>query len=447
MCEIFETLAETGEDFATAKEKLTEYFDPKKNVEYEIYTFWQAKQNPGASMNAYHSRLRQLATTCEFEDVDKEIKLQIILSCSSQRLRRKALRTLILETLLNEARALEISEMQAKEIKSSGNANAVLPQSVQKSRAKGNCCNCGESWPHNPKTSCPARNRKCNSCHKCGHYAKFCSAKKSTGHTRNLHKGKQPRGRCNFKGKPEQEQRIHQVEPDYGQHETLSSSDVEYTFRLESTAWKVSAPFVSLKVNGFSCKFLVDSGASVNIVSFNPSRAFGVVLQSCDTKVYAFNLCDPLPVKGRFSALVESKCSAVNAEFLVVESQTSLLGYATATELGILQIANAVSVERNIFQRYPGLFTGLGKIKDVEVKLHIDESVNPVHQTHRRIPFHQRKSLEACVESLLREDIIEPAVGPTPWVSPVVLVPKPKQPGGVRLCVDMREANNAISRE
>ena len=60
------------------------------------------------------------------------------------------------------------------------------------------------------------------------------------------------------------------------------------------------------------------------------------------------------------SALVESKWSAVN-EFLVVESQTSLLGYATATEFGIFQIADAVSVERNIFQRYPSLFTGLGK--------------------------------------------------------------------------------------
>ena len=92
MCEIFETLVDTGDDFATAKEKLTEYFDPKKNVEYEIYTFRQARQNPGESMNAFHSRLRQLSATCEFGDVDKEIKSQIILSCSSQRLRRKALR-------------------------------------------------------------------------------------------------------------------------------------------------------------------------------------------------------------------------------------------------------------------------------------------------------------------------------------------------------------------
>ena len=42
VCEIFETLVHTGDDFAMAKEKpCTEYFDPKKNVEYEIYTFWQ----------------------------------------------------------------------------------------------------------------------------------------------------------------------------------------------------------------------------------------------------------------------------------------------------------------------------------------------------------------------------------------------------------------------
>ena len=63
VCEIFETLVDTGGDFTTAKEKLTEYFDPKKNVEYEIYTFLQARQNPDESMNAFHSRLRQLSAT------------------------------------------------------------------------------------------------------------------------------------------------------------------------------------------------------------------------------------------------------------------------------------------------------------------------------------------------------------------------------------------------
>ena len=46
VCDIFETLPESGDDFDTAKEKLPEYFDPKKNVEYDIYNFRQAKQNP-----------------------------------------------------------------------------------------------------------------------------------------------------------------------------------------------------------------------------------------------------------------------------------------------------------------------------------------------------------------------------------------------------------------
>ena len=41
-------------------------------------------------------------------------------------------------------------------------------------------------------------------------------------------------------------------------------------------------------------------------------------------------------------------------------------------------------------------------------------------------------------------DIIEKVQGPTPWVSPTV-VPKPS--GEIRLCVDMRKANDAIVRE
>ena len=83
MCEIFKTLVDTGDDFATAKEKLTEHFYPKKNVEHELYTFRQARQNPGESMNAFPSSLRQLSATCEFVEVDKEIESQVILSCSS----------------------------------------------------------------------------------------------------------------------------------------------------------------------------------------------------------------------------------------------------------------------------------------------------------------------------------------------------------------------------
>ena len=107
-------------------------------------------------MNSYHSRLRQLAATCECTAVDKEIKSQISQSCTSQRLRRKVLKdsTMTLEALLAEARALEISEQQATEIESPGTANAVLPPKAETPDKTACCFNCGGSWPHDAKAAC-----------------------------------------------------------------------------------------------------------------------------------------------------------------------------------------------------------------------------------------------------------------------------------------------------
>ena len=49
-------------------------------------------------------------------------------------------------------------------------------------------------------------------------------------------------------------------------------------------------------------------------------------------------------------------------------------------------------------------------------------------QPHRRVPFHVRKRIEAELQRLEELDIIEKVDGPTPWVSPIVPVPKPKDP-------------------
>ena len=68
-------------------------------------------------MDSYHTRLRQLAKTCEFTDVDKEIKEHIVLTCTSSSLRRRALReNFSLEALLKHGRALELSDKQAKDV-------------------------------------------------------------------------------------------------------------------------------------------------------------------------------------------------------------------------------------------------------------------------------------------------------------------------------------------
>ena len=84
----------------------------------------------------------------------------------------------------------------------------------------------------------------------------------------------------------------------------------------------------------------------------------------------------------------------------------------------------------------------LWQTQDVEVKLYINQTVAPVTQQPRRISFHFRQKVEAELLNLEKKGIID---GPTPWVSPLVIIPKKN--GGVQVCVDMRMANQAIKRE
>lgn len=70
----------------------------------------------------------------------------------------------------------------------------------------------------------------------------------------------------------------------------------------------------------------------------------------------------------------------------------------------------------------------------------------PVAQPYRRIPVALEKTVDKKLDELLEQGVIEPVNGPAKWISPVVVVPKGSD-GDVRICVDMRRANEAVERE
>ena len=153
----------------------------------------------------------------------------------------------------------------------------------------------------------------------------------------------------------------------------------------------------------------------------------------------------PLNVLWVCDVTLESKSAIQCHRFHVIKgAHDSLGGFNTAQELGLVNIVNKIG--SNWEDKYPGLKKGIGKLKGVQVKLRIDESVRHVAITNRNIPFHMRPKIEEELR-LLKEDTVEkvPVGEPTPWVSPIVA--PPKKDGSIRLCINMREPNKAIIRE
>ena len=163
-------------------------------------------------------------------------------------------------------------------------------------------------------------------------------------------------------------------------------------------------------------------------------------------KLYSYGSEEPPNTAGEFEAELCYKDRQCTVTFVVVEQKARpILCRQTSEMLAILKIEiNSVS-EENLLREFPRVLNGVGKLKDFQAKLHIDESVEPIAQKLRTSPFGLREKIEEKLEELVNHDVIEQVQGPTPWVSPIVVVPKPT--GDIRLCVDMRKANRAIVRE
>ena len=143
---------------------------------------------------------------------------------------------------------------------------------------------------------------------------------------------------------------------------------------------------------------LVDTGSTVNVMNTNTARLVKAKLKPCSKQLFAFNASEPLPVVGKFDVNLTYTDKLMKSEFIVVEGTAGpILSHETSCDLGILHIVYEMKAT-DVYQKYPNVFVGLGKMKNTSVNLHIDENVLPLRQTHRIIHFHQRKNLSDCLD-------------------------------------------------
>ena len=212
--------------------------------------------------------------------------------------------------------------------------------------------------------------------------------------------------------------------------------------------------------------FTVDTGSTINIIDENTLKTLGDInLKKTNIKAYPFNSTESVKMKGKFQTLVESRKRITVAT--TEQDGGCLLGNNTAQELGLISLhlnkigtstnfrkqnntTNTHPVKdktiQNLLTKHKQVFEGTGKLQNRQVELIVDRSVKPVVQRQRRVPFHLRAKVDGELNRLEAEDIIEkiPDTDETPWISPVVMVPKKEDK--IRLCVDMRAANKAIKR-
>ena len=209
---------------------------------------------------------------------------------------------------------------------------------------------------------------------------------------------------------------------------------------------------IPINVGGVDIKFMIDSGASVNIIDkptfdfFLQQNKFNCEILTVDRKIFPYGSKIPLNLSCKLSTDFSYNDSFVKCDFYVLDGEDApILSRKAAIALKLLTLPGNVYVLNNYPDSFSDVFLGLGKLKDYKMKLHIDPEVSPVAQKPYRIPYNMREKVSKQLRELEKLDIIEKVEGPSSWVSPIISVPKDN--GDVRIVVDMRQANKAIIRE
>lgn len=446
-------------DYEMAIAKLNEFFEPKKNSTYERHMFRLIKQEKNEKVGIFVMRLRTRADKCDFGDtLEDNVKDQIIEKCLSPKLRRELLKlgdapldkvlkaAKIFEAIEEQSKTFEPNEMQSPKDESVNKVDS-KPLSKPSWATKDKqveCTRCGFVGHRSSDDKCPAKGKTCNKCGGRDHFSRRCKTKKRT---RSFYKSPHNGSETNFKkeGTDSNDGETSNKKPKTEVGETIKlvnsshSPEDEYIFCIGND----SGNEITLKIGGVQLTVVLDSGSKFNVIDnktweflktnkievFNQSK---IVNQSF--KAYGSH---PLTTIGSFDAKIETKQNCLIANFIVVKDYgKALIGYNTGIPLGVIKIGECVNqVEQN---------GQMSKIKGFVVDIPINDDVKPVAQPYRRVPVALEETVDKKIEELLSLGIIEKVNEPSKWISPVVPVPKHDD---VRICIDMRRANEAVERE
>ena len=496
----------TGMTFKNLVTLFTDHFKQSTNQTLASYRFRKMVQEEKESFETFCIKIKRESKNCNFKCGDNctigdvMIKDQILFGTREAEIRKTALKEdWDLATLLKKGRAMEASDRGAAVIKqeppdevkrmkpgkysrksmhqhkggSSTRRKDIPPP--KHGRPQRQCKHCSDRRCEGEK-SCRGKNGTCFSCGQHGHFmgAELCKKKKQYS----IRSRKVDLDDSSSSGSEQEDfsDRNSTLPEDSSSDEEAArpqteserkSKGVARVFSRLSTIRRIGGrryPTVLRTKSRYTINVIIkermvpvfcDTGADVCIMSKANARRLKLEVVPTAMAIRPYG-SKAQKCMGETICTVMFNANVATTKFYILDAKVeTLLSGAVSEELGIITMhptgsnkeartSRISGMKSRIMAKYPTIFQGTGTLRNYKVKFYVDEEVPPVYQPARPIPFHLRSKMDKELETMEREDVIEPHNGPAPWVSNVVMTPK--DDGGLRITIDMRQANKAIKK-
>ncbi|XP_045137194.1 uncharacterized protein LOC123519755 [Portunus trituberculatus] len=470
------------------------YLRGQRNIIVDRRDFYSRVQEPGESFEYFLCAIKEIANFCDFCDkcLDNRLRDRIVVGTSDEVALKRMLedRKLTLQTAIDLCRASESANQCSAMIRGSAGHTVNKVSNYKKMQKTGTkvktgtmCYRCGKDC-RSDKQGCRAVNRNCSKCGKRGHFAVVCQS------------AVQVSCREAFK---------HLVNPSLKPSSAKRNRKTVYQLLGGVYTRRVTArpaPRVKVEATHPAGRDLVvwtpDSGAETTVMGLDTAHSLGISLSTLnpvDDDIFAAGE-QPLTCLGTFQSHLELGEKQTETTVTVVkEIKGALLSWYDSIALGILpenfpaQI-NAIQQPKKrrcqeqkveprslsaapssaelpswphaydltpsqrenhakaIMKAFPRVFSASSSLREMEggpMQIHLTNDARPFAVTApRTIPYAWRQDIKHQLDELLDKDIIEKVDYPTDWCHPIV--PVPKKPSGVRLCVDLTRLNRYVRR-
>ena len=484
--------ARKNASWATFVGAMKKFYKPTENTTLKNYHFRSLFQKDDETFVAFCNRVSKEAKHCQFncesggctaEEI--AVRDQVVIGTKETHIRDEALlKGWDLQTLRLEGMKMESAAKSGAAITAGESLNKIGKYSYKnqgkskddKEKKSIKCFNCGNKIDGSimkHKTKCPAKSTTCKKCNKVGHFATVCKNKdvkqiqSKEGDSQDKAPDTEEAEEESYAINVFRIQELQNNTPDI-EHESYSmnvsrikAAGVNKT-SLRSPAAKKSDFRVQVVINNTLDTVISDSGARICVAGTKQGAKWGLLDRMVPSrkKIKPYN-SEPIKVHGEARCSVSFGSSSIPVvwHFISGSCEPILSGNASL-QLGILQFNSKPDTfhpvlmidseckrkdnVQDILAQYPENFQGLGKLKNHQVRLHVDETIKPVCVPPRPLPYHLRDRAQKVIDEMIEQEVIEkhPPNEPAQWVSNTVLAPK--SDGSIRITLDARNVNKAM---